>query len=250
MGLHFVVYEGAIYNSTAFQQIDAVQTEFETVNNNGFLIGPENLVIGGTYYSAHGTRLRLQAPSLQVPDYPDLRAIMNARPSSSVKQRWDDFRAAPISLKQMESLLAYGVDDNSTTENSYVGIYLCDKVPAPVAPTGRWIHGTGSTTLTANAFTTCLISLDDQLPAGSYDVLAMRVQGASPVFARLALPGLGYRPGVPCVLDDLTDLPSPFNPGELGVLASFLNTTQISVEVFATAADTAQSVYFYVNGPK
>lgn len=250
MGLHLIAYDSAVYNVSAFTQVNALTSEFETISNNGVIIDQEPLIIGAKYYSAHGARAQLRAPSIQVPDYPTLTAVMNAAASSSVTDRWDDWRDAPVTVKQGESLLGYVIDGNSTTEQDYLLVLLADKVPAPVKTPGRWVRLTGTTTLTADAWTSCPMTFDDQLPFGQYDILGARYVGASPVVGRLSLPGLGSRPPIWSSTSLLTPSPELFRIGQLGVLASFRSTAQLTLESLATAGDTAETLWLYVVGPK
>lgn len=249
MSLHLIAFDASDAANTALTQLNALASEFETISNNGVVIADLPLVIGATAYSAHLSRAQFRAPSLQSPDYPLLNAIMVARPSSSIEQRWADWRSGPLSVKPGEQLLAY--EQHSTaTEHVYVLALLADKVPAPVAQPFRTVRLTGTTTLVADAWTPCTLTFDDQLPFGNYDVIGARFESASGIGYRLGVPGLGYRPGGPGLLDAVTPDKEMFRAGGLGVWFTFKSTQTITADVLGTAADTAQTLYLDVVGPK
>jgi hypothetical protein len=249
MGLHLIAYDASDAANTALTQLNALASEFESISNNGVIISGEPLIVAAWAYSAHLSRAQFRAPSLQTPDYPLIHPVMVARPSSSVHMFVVDWRSGPPAVKVGESLLAYE-QHSTSTEHVYIMALLADKVPAPVTVPGRWVRLTGTTTLTADAWTNCLMTFDDQLPFGNYDIIGMRFEGASPIAMRLSLPGLASRPGVPGLLDANTENPKMFQDGQLGVLATFQSTQQVTAEVLATAGDTAQTLYLQIVGPK
>lgn len=249
MGLHLVAFDASDAANTALTQLNALASEFETISNNGFIIDQEPLIIGAFAYSAHISRAQFRAPSLQSPDYPLIHPVSVARASSSIDTPWIDMRDFPLAVRQGESLLAYEQHATST-EHVYILALLADKVPTPYKGPARRVRLTGTTTLTADAWTNCAMTFDDQLPFGVYDIVGARFEGASPVAFRLSIPGLGSRPGGVGLLDANSREVPPFRVGDLGVWASFRSTQAITAEVLATAADTAQTLYLDVVGPK
>lgn len=105
----------------------------------------------------------------------------------------------------------------------------------------------GSTTLTANAWTTCALTADDTFPPGYYAIVGVEAFGTTMIAARLIIPGAGpFRPGVIATQtigqrphDIFRALQSPLSLDEFGY---FYTTALPTLEAFATAADTAQTV--------
>ena len=249
MSMHLIAYDASDAANTALTQLNALASEFETISNNGIIISDLPLIIGATAYSAHLSRAQLRAPSLQSPDYPLITPVMVARPTSSLDQRWTDLRSGPISVKPGEALLAQE-QHSTSTEHVYIGVLLADKVPAPVAQPFRTVRLTGTTTLTADAWTACALTFDDQLPFGNYDIIGARFESASGVFFRIGVPGFAYRPGGPGLIDANSGDVAMFRAGGLGVWFTFKSTQTITADVLGTAADTAQTLYLDIVGPK
>jgi len=257
--MHLVAFDASDAANAALTQLNAVASEFDGVQNNGIVIGfgpsvpsPLNLIIGATAYSAHLQRAQFRAPSLMSPDYPLITPVCVARPTSAIHQIWADWRNGPLVVKVGESLLAYEQHITST-ERVYIAALLADKVPTPIAAPFRTVQLTGSTTLVADTWSNCLMTFTDQLPFGNYDVVGARVEGATPVFFRLAVPGLGYRPGGPCLIDAVSDdvgVERLFRFGNYGTWFTFNSMQQMTLELLATAADTAQTLYLDIVGPK
>ena len=127
---------------------------------------------------------------------------------------------------------------------------LADKAPAPVSAPFRTIQLTGSATLTAYVWNNVAMTFTDQLPAGNYDIIGARYEGASAICGRIAIPGAASRPGVPAVLDAVTRDHTLFRGGKLGVWGTFNASQTITLECLSTAADTAETLYLDVVGPK
>lgn len=251
MSIHLIAFDASDAANTALTQLNAIASEFETLSNNGIIISAWPLIIGATAYSAHLSRAQLRAPSLQTPDYPLIQPVAVARPTSAIAQIWTDLLNAPIPVKVGEALLAYE-QHSTSTEHVYLLVLLADKQPTPVKAPFRTVRLTGATTLTADAWSNCLMTFDDQMPFGNYDIIGARVEGVSPVGFRLAFPGWQSRPGGPALLDANTQevgVDNLFRYGNLGVWGTFQSTQQCTLEVLATAADTAQILYLDIVGP-
>jgi len=250
--LHLIAFDSSDAANAALTQCNALASEFETISNNGIIIGSWPMILGATAYSAHLSRAQFRAPSLQVPDYPLITPVAVARPTSAIHQIWTNWVSGPPTVKVGEALLAYE-QHSTSTEHVYIIALLADKVPAPVNVPFRTMRLTGTTTLTADAWSNCAMTFDDQLPFGNYDIVGARNEGASPIAARLSFPGWPSRPAMPSVIaakpDDIgTD--RLFRAGTLGVWGTFQSTQQCTLEVLATAADTAQTLYLDLVGPK
>lgn len=92
------------------------------------------------------------------------------------------------------------------------------------------------------AWTSGGLTFRQTLPAGVYQVVGMRVRGATGVVARLIFVGSGVRPGVP-MLHAVDEGPSdmPFRFGHMGVYGSFDLNQPPTLEVLGGTA-TAQVV--------
>jgi len=113
------------------------------------------------------------------------------------------------------------------------------------APEGiiETIRCTGTTTLTAYAWSLCELTLSQQLRAGRYAIVGMSAISAGAIAARLVIPGSGFRPGV-IAFDTESDFGTTYSRrGNLGNWGEFEHVYPPKVEFLAVSADTAQTVY-------
>jgi hypothetical protein len=103
-----------------------------------------------------------------------------------------------------------GISVNATDEDTIIGAALgSGKITQQAldnANPTQIIHGYGDTTVTANTWTDCAITWNEDLTPGTYEVVGMRagIFLAANLWSglmRLVIPGQSdWRPGVPCVL--------------------------------------------------
>ncbi len=166
-------------------------------------------------------------------------------------QIWMPLRGIP--LDPGEVLGAKISQDSGTTDLEVVLAFLKAPGALPAMPTGEiiQIRATGTTTLTAGAWTLAAMTLDQELPSGRYALVGFVPMGVSPVAARVVIPGQGYRPGMPALIGTLENdsLNADFSTMKKLMyynMGEFANTNVPSFEFLASAGDTAQTVYLFV----
>lgn len=117
--------------------------------------------------------------------------------------------------------------------------------PAPPGPTWT-IRATAAIVAAAGVWTTGVLTLEDQLPAGRYAVVGLDVWGTALLYARLIFANGGPRPGVPCEIAVDNPFPSIWRFGQEGKLGEFSNTTVPQLEIFASGATATQEVFLDV----
>ena len=194
---------------------------------------------------------RLSAPSMRgktLLDLANLEAIAaggTLEPSSPTPI--NVFTSRPVQLTSGEFLNLLQESDGTTAANLCTGlVFLGDGDygnPYAGMPV-QTVRATGSTTLTANAWSACTITLDQQLAAGRYAIVGMRAQSAGAKAARLVMQETPARPGV-IAYDSNADIEHPmFRNGNLGVLGTFVHTAIPQVEFLSLSADTAETIFF------
>jgi len=182
--------------------------------------------------------------------------------------RYEDFSAWPLSLKPTEELDIFATQNSGAGQTQYVLAQFCDgpptKLPIAVNPQGMaanpttpgrffTAHWTAAVTLTAGGWSQVQPAFDQALYAGSYALVGARVFSATDLFFRM-FPSYGplWRPGGACVqaydgLDAINQrFISPLEnaPAGWGVWLNFYQNTPPAVQIFATAADTAEEGWF------
>ena len=133
---------------------------------------------------------------------------------------------------------------NGGTAHTYALIWLADGAITPVKGSIFTVKATGSTTLTANAWTPVPITFDQDLPAGRYAVVGFRAKSANIIGARLIFVGGTWRPGVIGVRSYNVDYDNVFRYGNFGVFGEFEFDQPPQVEVLADTADTSEEFWF------
>lgn len=233
-------FDASVDGSGGLVQVNAEpDPSIAVVSNNLQVDGRLPYVVGA--YALGGTgllRVQLQAPSLRQLWYPDIQPP-DAAATVSTPSRFADFRFTPFQLLANEQLSAYVT--NGGAAQTIVGIWFADGPIAPIAGPVRSIRFTSATTLTANAWTNCALTLSENLPSGRYQLVGARLFGTSPVLFRFVLQGYPWRPGA-TALPTIQSVEHPaFRVGGMGVWGEFTNTTIPTIDVLATAADTAQT---------
>lgn len=114
----------------------------------------------------------------------------------------------------------------------------------PIKPTTGKIfslRATAGITLVASTWVNGPLTFNSTLPAGRYQVVGMRAQGANLVAARLVFIGGTYRPGVPGQTTNTTDLFPEMRNGEFGIFGQFDSNQPPTLDALGQT-DTAQDI--------
>lgn len=189
------------------------------------------------------TQAQISSPSLREKLLLDVAPLNDGADEPLYPLPFDNRLPNGIELVPSEGLRALVAEDAAGADAEYVFALLYDAIDA--LPPGEIItvRTTSATTLTANAWSLCVLTFSQQLEAGRYALVGMRMEGATAIAARAVLPGSGFRPG--CIATDaIADVGEKlFRKGELGVWGEFEHTFPPQIEVLATGADTAQVVW-------
>jgi len=154
-----------------------------------------------------------------------------------------DLRTSPVPLSPAEQLNAEAHSDTTAAEAQWVIVWLADGPVTPVTGDIRTIRATNTDTLTAGEWTNGNITLDEDLPVGTYQVVGMRALSAGLVAARLVFRGGAWRPGCLACDDPQDQTHSIFRYGNLGVWGEFPHNMPPSVDFLSISADADQEVF-------
>lgn len=216
---------------------------------------------------AHLVHVRPQANSMTPYPYPALSPNNRGSAFESPPRIWD-FSRYPIPLRATEELDIFATQNSGGSETEYVAVNVCDGPTQPYTQQinplsvtgygpqiGRYftVHWTAAVTLTAGAWSQVQPAFDQTLPAGQYILLGARVFSATGRFFRM-FPSTAplWRPGGICVqaYDGMDPVNQRFIPEYAamglgwGPWLQFYQNVPPQVEIFATAADTAQEGWF------
>jgi hypothetical protein len=241
------VFTTELYTSSvasgALNQVTSKYSGVTPTLNSGFQVPVLNN-LGYVYQvSLTGQRCQIQAPSLRTKPYPDFVPVNVGAGLFESPVRGVDLMRYPIPLAYTEEVDAFATV--GTTHVVYTVVGFSDGAVPSFSSQGMFtVHATSTTTLTAGAFTTVALTLDQSLPAGVYNLVGARVYSATAVmFQVVPVGGTGWRPGGIGIqaYDGLT--PDGQRYGGWGIWMTFQQNVLPSLNLFATAADTAQEAW-------
>ena len=246
MGFHTLAYF-EVTDRAATDNDEAALTGTADYVQNGHHILPYDMQLLATLSMGISTsRVRLDAPILRQRSRLDLWPFDRAAiPSEYAGICWFDHN--PIQLRAAEEIVVNHSGNGVTgTNENWTTILFAGDGKSPI-PRGQptIIRATGTTTLTANAWTNVPLTFSESLPAGIWEITGFQAFSANAQAARLVIPGQWARPGCIAAPTDLGVIPSrDFMEGRLGSYGRFNTTSLPSVEVLSNAADTAETCFF------
>jgi hypothetical protein len=213
---------------------------------------------------AHLENIQPQASSfLPLPN--PVFAANNIGTAAESPPRFWDLSRFPKALRPTETFSIFASQTSGGAENEAVFVNFSDNTmkPAPQIASGpaingngqmTTVHGTATTTLTANGWTQVFPLIDSPgLPAGLYALVGARVMSAGALAFRLkpVVEPLWRPGGVAVQTADQLDAPNQryFNPttgriSKWGVWITFYQNTPPFVDIWSTSADTKEDFFF------
>jgi hypothetical protein len=238
------------FNQVTYVAADAILARLV----NGVQVSPSvPRVMFATGISGNLGHVRIQSPSMLPFPYPAL-SPNNRGTAFPTPPRVHDVRAENIILAPTEEFDVFASQNAAAAQVVYVLVAFWDG-QTPPRPAGKYfsLHWTAATTLTAGGWTQVIPILDQPLPAGFYSLQGARVLSATALFFRL-FPAMAplWRPGgIAVQAYDQADPPNQrghdilaAGPGQYPEWLRFYQNVVPQVEVFATAADTAEEGWF------
>lgn len=218
--------------------------EFPIVSTNDILL-PDwaRYIVAHWASSANAARAVLRGPSFKARGVINQELSPISGTSFSVGRPDGHPYVSPIPVQPGTALQAL-LDNANNAERNTVAVLLADKAPQPVkANDVVTLRFTGTTTVTANAWSTVPLTPDDTLPDGNIKVIGARYQGTSAQLGRLIFAGQKLEPSFPAMQQPGDgDAIRSYRFGGMGELGSFNNRNVPSLRAFCSAADTAQTV--------
>lgn len=250
MTQHLVAWQESA-DQAALAAINAVQDDILTRSGTERFVIPDgmNYIHWGYAAGPDLTRALLFAPSLGVRRM-NAEIIPQNRAGEVLTltqpQIWKP--SVPIQLVPSEEIEAQTSEDNAAASQMDV---FCALGPAemPPIPSGdiRVNRCLGTTTVTARAWSSVLITPDQSFEPGDYALIGLIANSATVVMARALFQGQAWRPGVPGIAGAEADA-KDFDPAVLWPfggydMGRFTHREIPQIQFFCTAADAAERVY-------
>lgn len=243
MGFTLVAYTESQDTAAVLSEVAALPDQHITVDGDDLLVPDEfNYLMAAFALGATITGARLTSPTLRKRLMPDISPLnVGAEPVSGL--RLFDMVNNPLKLTSGEGLRALISEAAAGAEQGTMLVWLGDGKVEPVTGEIHTVKLTGATTLTADEWSLCPLTISQQLEAGKWRIVGMRAISAGAVAARLVIPGSPWRPGV-IAYDTEQDIEhTQFRMGRYGVWGEFSHSFIPQVEFLSVSADTAQTIY-------
>jgi hypothetical protein len=241
---HTAAFFDSTASTTANTQINAVQDDVMTIRNNNLFPDRDYFLLAAYCGSDLIESGRLVTPTFRVISNPNIVPLNGAdQPGSNPGIA--DYRANPLRIPGGQELEAQG--SNNGGFDPIAMIVSMRQTPSP-SPIGQiyTIRATSTTAAVAGLWTNQVLTFDDALPPGRYAVVGGWCLSATGIAFRLRIPGQLMRPGgiMATALGNVS--PKLQIKGGLGTWGEFNNDTLPELEILATAADTASTLFLDV----
>jgi len=251
MATHLCAYT-AVLNTDTLTELNVVKDDVLTQSGSTrFYVPPDRAFVHAkAALSTSLTSAYIKTPSLEV-----RRTTPYVIPSvvDAVSFPLDRFcvdkEERPISLVPTEELGFYA--KTAANVRAYGLVWLGpDTLPAAPAGDVRVVRCTGSTTLTANEWTSVPITPDVSLEVGTYTLVGFLPISAGCIAARAIITGQVNRPGVPGIAGTeaaaLKLEPDYLSRLQFYTMGTFSHINLPVIQFLSSSADTSEVVYLYL----
>jgi len=238
-----VGWSQSVGTGSVFVDLDAIKDPHVRVEGKNVIVPSLNNLLGAFAISTNLANARVSSPSLRSVAELSVHP-MNVGTTPISNPPMVDIFERPIPLVVDEPLSAKAYHSGAAAEQVTVLAWLGDGPVTKVTGPFYTVKATSSTTLTAYTWTNCIITFEQTLPAGRYQIIGFGAKSAGIIAARLVIPGFGWRPGV-IGNTAYSHLPAiRFRYGNCGVLGEFASTSPPTVDVLSSSADTSEEFWF------
>ena len=236
-----VVFFQSVDNATLLNVDALAGVPYRTSGDDAFVPPTFNQVIlAHAFGDTTLAREQFEAPSMVQKGAYEIKPIdLALEPTSAfpVTKMLDN----PIVLDEGEAINWKGSNTGAAADRHIGALWLADGAISPVKdPNEITIRATAAITAVADTWTNGQITLDRDLKVGEYALLGARIEGATLSLARFIPSQSNARPMVLCY-DTVADVEDTiFRHGNLGVWCTFKHDSPPAIEIFCSAADTAQ----------
>tara|TARA_Y100000310_G_scaffold337943_1_gene426295 strand:- start:2154 stop:2915 length:762 start_codon:yes stop_codon:yes gene_type:complete len=244
MAFTVVAYAESLDPAAAFVNFAGVPDDHVTVTGDDIFVPSLNQLIAVGIVSdlTVASQARLRAPSLIERGHEEYIQPINTGLVFDDPPTVVDRSQNPLQLVEDEALQLQILSNPSSAAVHYGMVLLSDGVQQPV--TGQQIQtirATAAITQSAVVWVNGALTFPVSLRAGRYAVVGARVIAANAAIFRLRFQGGPWRPGGPCVVDEVTQDNELFRGGKLGVWGEFDHRSPPTLDVIGVT-NTAQEV--------
>lgn len=245
MAFHLLDYNASVTNGVTNFDTAAITDGYASLQNGHYLLPKSLWTLFAGAYGANITRARLNAPTLRQVVLPQIQPL-NVSLAPVTTTPLAIYPGGSFLIQAVDELAAELTNGGGAAEREHLLLGVGDRnfnVPQGQQFT---LRATGTITAVSNTWTNGTFTLDAGLPAGRYSIVGASFVGANLLAARFVPIDGGMRPGAVAQATDAI-IPSPiFRSGRLGEWLQFEHTAMPTLDIMATGANTAQTIYIDV----
>lgn len=239
---HTIAWRESV-TGVAANDITPVPDDLMAIQNGHFMPQQDQFILYAYAGGAEVTDARFISPTFRQITNPRIRPI-NLAIVPVDEPNMADYSMNPLRVKGLEELqleMAHG----NVGALVQVGVAGLTKAGLVAAPRGDiyTMLGTGTTTVTAGAWSLVTVTWADTLPTGQYACVGAEFVGATCIAGRLIFEEQWDRPGGLGQSLVSGNGPMLFRKGGLGIWGRFNANRMPNVQFLCNAADTAQSIF-------
>jgi len=240
---HLAVYRESVAAGATNQSIDILAGSGDTVSNNQYFPVQNMDLLGVFGFGTNMSGIRISTPEIRTIAPLQIRPLVQGS-TVPTNANFCDFWGNPPLMRMSENIDVQCSSADAGAQNYTVMLFLGVGNYRKASGPPRRVRATGTTALTANVWTPVVLTFDDNLPQGQYEIQGMEVITATGYAARVITAGNYWRPGVPVYSSLGNRLPAALLDKQYGSYGTFSTLALPQIEVLATAADAAQTVFF------
>lgn len=241
---HLAAFRGSVTNGTTNTAIAGVLDNIlARAASNNFISPPNVTIRAAVAGGVNASRARINTPNVRQVGLPYIAPI-NTGITAPSPPNVADFGENGPSPSAADEISVESTHTDAAPQIQFALMWLRFN-RKPWTPGDRYrVRGTAAITGVVGSWASGAITLDQNLPAGIYEIQGMDAFGTNLLGARLIFPGGGWRPG--CLARNaVNSLPHPiFTDGRLGAYGQFDTIAMPQLETYVEAANTAQEIYF------
>lgn len=243
---HLAAFRGSVANGTTNTAIAGVNDNALAKSSTGAFFAPKGgriraAVAGGV----NASRARINTPILRNVGLPYI-APLNTGVTAPSPPNLADYGPMGPAPNETDEISVESTHTDAAPQIQFALMLLQFARRDPIPGNTIRLRFTSAITGVVGSWASGGITLDQNVPAGDYQIVGMDVFGTNLLGARLIFTGGGWRPGV-LGRNAVGSVPHQLWLNKtLGVFGEFNNTAIPQLEIFVEAANTAQEGYLDV----
>lgn len=242
MPFTMVAWSESVPAATTAQKIAAVADEHVKVEGDNVIVPDLNYVAGILAVGLDIRNVQLSSPSLRRLALMDVSPVENTAlpvfpPDPLVMGK------SSMALEIDEHLAAYAGNSNVGAQQESVVLLLSDGNTEAINGKIITVKAAATAPATAYAWAGAPITLSQELPVGTYQLVGMRVEEAHTIAYRIVFIGGVNRPGGFAVAAISAKDPNGFRYGQLGAWGTFSHNKVPTIEFFGDGTGGAAVLY-------